>query len=183
MLMGLYFSRIWILRSTGVLLRVGTATPQGARNYCRIVRPTGVLCGIRSRDKEASCLRLDGFFLEILIDHMLQVFGNFEDRHKMLIDHDLFTGPRVARHTSFALLDLEASESPDLDISSGLQSVDDGGDETIHHGLCFHLRQPCGRRDDVYDICFGQAASRKIENWNLKIDNSPETEAPGVTEC
>lgn len=104
---------------------------------------------------------------------MLEVFGDFEDRNKMFVDHDLFAGPRIACHPALALFYFEASESPDLDVSSGLQSVDDGGDETIHYGLCFHLRQPCGRRDDVYDICFGQAASR--ENWkkttNTKVIN------------
>lgn len=95
---------------------------------------------------------------------MLQVLGNLEDGDVMLIDHDLFTGSGIARHPALALLHFEASESADLDVPSGLQSIDDCGNEAIHDGLRFHFCQPCGRRDDIHDICFSQATSQKSRN-------------------
>jgi len=160
---------VWIFPiSTWGMIDVPTpavrAIRRGGRNCCRIFRPIGVQSGIRSKGGVASCLRLGNFFLEILVNDMLQVFGDLEDRNIMLVDHDLFSGSRVPGHPALTLLHFEASESADLDVPSGFQGIDDGGDEAIHHRLCFHLGQPCGRRDNVNYVCFSQAASRKIEN-------------------
>ncbi len=157
---GIWIFLIWAWGTIDVPIRAARAIQRGGRNCCRMFHPIEARCGIRNREEGASCLRLGNFFLEILVNNMLQIFGDLEDRNIMLVDHHLFAGPGIPSHPALALLHLEAAKTTDLDVPSGLQSIDDSGDESIYHRFCFHFCQSCGRCNDINNVCFSQAASR-----------------------
>ena len=111
--------------------------------------------------KVPSVLHLHGL-LKVLVHEDLDLLRHLEQWDPVLTDHHLLPRPWVARHSPLPLLDLEAAESPYLNVLPLFHRVDDSGDEPIHDSLGFDLRQARCTGNRVDNVRFRQGRTSRL---------------------